>query len=46
MKVQVLLGPVGSFLSGRNPSVLRAKTLLSGDLLVDIRDKNLRGVCV
>ena len=36
----------GVFLSGRNLSVLRVKTLLSGDLLVDIQDENLRGLCV
>lgn len=38
-------GTSGVFLSGRNLSVLRVKTLLSGDLLVDIQDENLRG-CV
>lgn len=46
MKSAGATGTSGVFLSGRNLSVLRAKTLLSEDLLVDIQDKNLRGVCV
>lgn len=46
MKSRGGTGTSGVFVSGRNLSVLTVKTLLLGDLLVDIQDENLRGLCV